>query len=106
SDGTAFFVGINPDYGMAVHRSEDGGITWQKPTLVPMADYEHLIVDQTTGRYAGRIYLAGEVAKNPETQERISQVALWRSEDGGRSFIGPVKVSENRAGGLNVNPLA
>ncbi|MGH9367821.1 MAG: sialidase family protein [Thermoanaerobaculia bacterium] len=104
ANGIAFFVGIG-DYGMAVHRSEDDGKSWGKPALVKFSDHERLAIDTTTGRYAGRVYLAGEVALAAGEKTRRSAVDLWRSEDGGRTFIGPVGVGEEKGAGLAVHDL-
>jgi hypothetical protein len=104
-DGTALYVGIGK-FGMAVHRSEDGGKTWSKPALLKFSDHEQLVVDHTMGRFAGRVYLAGEVAAKAGTKERHSSVVLYRSDDGGRSFIGPVRVADSHGTGLAVYPLA
>lgn len=104
-DGTALFVGIGK-FGMAVHRSEDGGKTWGKPAVLKFADHEQLAVDHTVGRFAGRVYLAGESGEHAGTKERHSKVVLYRSDDGGRSFVGPVTVADSRGTGLAVYPLA
>lgn len=104
-DGTALFVGIGK-FGMAVHRSEDGGTTWSKPAVLKFADHEMLAVDHTMGRFAGRVYLAGESGEHAGSKERVSRVVLYRSDDGGRSFIGPMTVAESRGTGLAVYPLA
>jgi len=105
ADGTALFVGIGK-FGMAVHRSPDGGITWEKPVVLKFADHEQLAVDHTVGRFAGRVYLAGEAGEKASTKERVSRVVLYRSDDGGRSFVGPVTVARSPGTGLAVHPLA
>jgi hypothetical protein len=88
--GTAYVVGImlgfRPAFkdeqpqkqGIYFHRSVDGGETWQPAVYLGFDDYPQLLVDSTTGRYADRIYI-------------WARHGLYRSENGGRSFIGPVR---------------
>ena len=105
--GTAIFATLNrgvDDNGrtrafLHVYRSEDGGRTWSRPAdLGASYDHEMIAVDQGTGRYAGRIYLSALYG-------REYQLGVFRSEDDGRSFIGPVEIY--RAGGktLGANVL-
>ena len=105
--GTAVFATLNTakdDTGrtrafLHVYRSEDGGRTWLKPAdLGPSYDHEMIAVDQTTGRFAGRVYLSALYG-------REYQLGVFRSDDDGRSFIGPVEFF--RAGGktLGANVL-
>jgi hypothetical protein len=109
--GTAFFVGlfVGDKNSMNVYRSEDGGRTWQKPVVLAIADHEQLVVDQTTGPYAGRIYLTGEThqkgSKEIDDLRMQRKVVLYRSSDDGRSFIGPVDVESGGAGGLGAMNL-
>lgn len=108
--GTALFATLNmapDDTGrtrayLHVYRSEDGGRTW--PGLADLGgsyDHEMIAVDHTTGRFAGRIYISALYG-------REYQLGLFRSDDDGRSFIGPVEFF--RAGGktlgANVLPMA
>jgi hypothetical protein len=105
--GTAIFATLNrgvDDSGrtrafLHVYRSEDGGRTWSKPAdLGASYDHEMITVDQSSGRFAGRIYLSALYG-------REYQLGVFRSEDDGRSFIGPVEIY--RAGGktLGANVL-
>lgn len=85
-----------------VYRSEDGGRTWSKPAnLGASYDHEMIAVDHTTGRFAGRIYLSALYG-------REYSLGLFRSDDDGRSFIGPVKFFETggKTFGANVLPMA
>jgi len=108
--GTGIFATLNraaDDTGrtrafLHVYRSEDGGRTWSKPAdLGASYDHEMIAVDQTTGRFAGRIYLSALYG-------REYRLGVFRSDDDGRSFIGPVEIY--RAGGqtlgANVLPMA
>lgn len=78
------------------HRSEDGGLTW-----VPGADlgysydHEQIVVDQSVGAHAGRIYV-GTVYGSVDT------VGVFRSDDDARTFTGPVDVA-NGGGKLGLN---
>jgi hypothetical protein len=82
-----------------VWRSEDGGMTWGKAhDLGCSYDHEQITVDQTTGRYAGRIYI-GALYGYP-----VYTVGVFRSEDDGRSWIGPVEAA-NGGGTIGINDI-
>jgi hypothetical protein len=69
-------------------RSEDGGLSWDPPADLGYSfDFEKMAVDQTTGRFAGRAYIAA-LHGYPEYL-----VSVFRSEDDGRSWIGPVQAA-------------
>ncbi|HOC41695.1 MAG TPA: sialidase family protein [Thermoanaerobaculales bacterium] len=81
-----------------VWRSSDGGLTWG-PTIDLGCSYDHeqITVDQTTGRFAGRIYI-GTLYGYPEYT-----VGVFRSEDDGQTWIGPVAAaSGGGTKGINV----
>jgi hypothetical protein len=109
-NGTAYFCALanyREETGIirsAIHfyRSEDGGITWGKKTdLGPDYDHEQLVVNQTSGPYAGRVYIGAAYGVSPE-----SIVGVMRSEDDGRTFIGPVEFARgNGKIGLSVANL-
>ncbi len=85
-----------------VYRSEDGGRNWSRPADLGVSyDHEMIAVDHTTGRYAGRIYLSALYTLE-------YKLGLFRSDDDGRTFIGPAEFFE--AGGeelgANVLPMA
>lgn len=104
--GTALGVALG-DRGMWVYRSEDGGFAWDNGVRAGNGDHERLGIDYSTGRYAGRMYLAAEAgdgrSANPDSMLRA--VHLWRSEDDGRSWIGPVVVAREATHGIAVNAL-
>ena len=82
------------------YRSEDGGRTWSAPFDLG-ASYDHpmLAADRTTGPFAGRLYLG-------VLYGREYNLGVFRSEDDGRSWIGPVKFLDGAGErGLNVDPL-
>ena len=81
------------------YRSEDGGRTWSAPYDLG-ASYDHpmLAADQTTGPFAGRLYMS-------VLYGREYSLGVFRSEDDGRSWIGPVKFLDGAGErGLNVDP--
>lgn len=106
--GTAYFASLmtvtSPAgrTGAAVmfYRSTDGGRTWHKPADLGYSyDHEVLAVDRTKGKYAGRVYLS-VLYGYP-----VYRVGVFRSEDDGRTFIGPVEAA-NGGGKLGINTAA
>ncbi len=100
-DGTAYFGAIAaPDGGHAhavVYRSANGGRAWSRPLQLGSLDREYLTVDQTTGPYRGRVYLVGVGVSKPLEGDYYDAgtdlgytIDLYRSVDGGKSFLGPV----------------
>ncbi len=83
------------------YRSEDEGRTWSDVYDLG-ASYDHpmLIADQTTGQFAGRLYVS-VLYRGTEYS-----LGVFRSEDDGRSWIGPVKfIDGGGERGLNVDPM-
>lgn len=104
--GTAYFTALalvkddngNPRGGLFFYRSEDGGKTWQKPANLGYSyDHEVMTVDQTFGKYAGRVYISTLYGKYPEYT-----VGVFRSDDDGRTFTGPVDAASGK-GVLGIN---
>ena len=81
-------------------RSEDGGLTWSsKPSdLGASYDHEMLAVDHTKGRFAGRLYLSALYG-------REYKLGLFRSEDDGRTWVGPVQFTDGGGFGVNVQKI-
>jgi hypothetical protein len=81
------------------YRSEDGVVVWSKPANLG-ASYDHpqIAVDHTVGRYAGRVYLG-------VLYGRDYSLGVFRSDDGGRTFTGPVKVTDGGGIGVNVTQM-
>ena len=72
-------------------RSPDGGRRWEEGSGFTFIDREYLAVDRTSGKYGGRIYLVGQGSVRGVTgASGRSSLQLFRSLDGGRSFLGPV----------------
>ncbi|HEU4589172.1 MAG TPA: sialidase family protein [Gemmatimonadales bacterium] len=75
-----------------VSQSSDLGRTWSSVTL-PWIDREYLTVDQTGGRYHGRVYLHGTGFLRPfdgtgtiDGSRSVSALAVTSSSDSGRTF--------------------
>lgn len=86
---------------MVFYRSSDYGFTWAEPLALPLIDREYLTVDHSGGKYAGRIYLHGTGHVNsiaPEGGKRVSDIDIFRSLDGGKSFVGPAKLAAMEEG--------
>ena len=83
------------------YRSEDEGVTWSDVYNLG-ASYDHpmLVADQTTGSFAGRVYVSVLYGGLEYS------LGVFRSEDDGRSWIGPVKfIDGGGERGLNVDPM-
>ena len=107
--GTALFVALTMNKSekgkdcasMHVWRSEDGGKGWLPSTEIPCSpswDHEQIVVDQTKGKYAGRIYM-GALYDYP-----VYRVGVFRSEDDGRTWTGPVEAA-NGGGTIGINDI-
>jgi hypothetical protein len=83
--------------GMHVYRSTDGGRTWTGTVDICCSnDHPQVAVDTTLGEHAGRIYV-GTLYGYP-----VYTVGIFRSDDDGRSFIGPVEAA-NGGGEIGIN---
>lgn len=110
--GTAYFTALWDGMNLSFCRSEDGGTTWDKPINLSdnlygspkMFDYEKIIVDQTFGKFAGRIYISASTTENnnkfPGNKFFTGQyfVCLFRSDDDGKSFVGPMNLASSGEG--------
>lgn len=108
SAGTAIFatLTLKPDVTgrtrafLHVYRSEDEGRTWSAPYDLG-ASYDHpmLVADQTMGPFAGRLYMS-------VLYGREYSLGVFRSQDDGRTWIGPVKFIDGAGErGINVDPV-
>jgi len=109
-NGTAYFCALafvkddegRTRAGLHFYRSEDGGVTWgPRIDLGYSYDHEQIVVDQSYGKYAGRVYVA-TLYGYPEYQ-----VGVFRSDDDGKTWVGPVKAASGLGTiGINgVDPL-
>jgi hypothetical protein len=105
--GTAYFAAlatVKDEQGRtraALHfyRSEDGGRAWSKPfDLGYSYDHPQIAVDHTHGHFAGRVYIG-------VLYGRDYALGVFRSDDDGRTFTGPVKVLDGQGIGVNVTTL-
>lgn len=107
--GTAIFATLatGPDETgrtrafLHAYRSEDGGETWSDAhNLGGSYDHPMLVADQTTGRFAGRLYMSVLYGGLEYS------LGVFCSEDDGRSWFGPVKFIDGAGErGLNVDPM-
>ena len=107
--GTALFLTLNtaPDETgrtrafLHSYRSENEGVTWSDVyNLGGSYDHPMLVADQTTGPFAGRVYVSVLYGGLEYS------LGVFRSEDDGRSWIGPVKFIDGAGErGLNVDPM-
>ncbi len=99
---TALFVVLSVQpRGMHNYRSTDGGLTWTKTSDIPFIDRENLVVDQTGGKYNGRVYLNGTGASPGVDSGTAAAAMLFRSLDGGKTFAGPVSRTAFAPRGIN-----
>ena len=96
--GTALFSGLaflkdetgRTRAGLYIYRSADGGLTWEKPANLGYSyDHEQMVVDPSAGRFGGRAYVGVLYGPYPEYV-----VGVFRSEDDGRTWIGPVDAAK------------
>jgi hypothetical protein len=91
---------------IVVRSSSDSGRTWHEGSVEPpdIIDRQYLLIDDTGGRYNGRIYLSGStgVMSLDSTRMRTNYLALWRSLDGGKTFEHPLLTTsaDTLVGGL------
>lgn len=94
--GVAYFCSLSD--GMQCHRSADGGTSWQELQRLKPCDHPQMVVDHTSGKFRGRVYISAMCG--------IRKLTVTRTEDGGRSFSSPVEVPNDKAiWRLNNNPL-
>jgi hypothetical protein len=98
-DGRAYFIAIDRidprTDTLVVNRSTDYGKTWSPRTVLlasaPSVDRAYVTVDQTNSKYRGRVYIYGQIAQRTVDGEFMGlSIALWRSQDNGVTFEGPI----------------
>ncbi|SRR6266550_1887018 len=127
-NGDAYFLSLVSPAGVRavyLYRSNDGGQSWTGPFPIGAKagfDRPYIAVDRSGGKYNGRIYVtaaADNIFNIDWREERdrggidsryiTSGVDLYRSADGGQTFLGPVKsvgMSERRSEGFwNANSV-
>jgi BNR/Asp-box repeat len=109
--GRAYFVALgfnetNPQNGVYVSASDDGGATWGDPVAVHSGtqlfdDKEAIVVDaRDDSPYKGRVYVGWDWIDASEQQPE--QIAY--SDDGGRTFTPPIQVT-NQGFSIGIVPL-
>ncbi|HZQ93263.1 MAG TPA: sialidase family protein [Terriglobales bacterium] len=99
--GTAYFMSLGESekgkLGLLFYRSENSGATWSKVQTLPMCDHEQVVVDHSTGRFAGNVYVSALYGKRgePGHPKLDYHVGVIRSHDDGRTWIGFVDVANN-----------
>jgi hypothetical protein len=95
-----------------VRSSSDSGRTWREGRVDPpdIVDRQYLLLDDTGGRYNGRLYLSGStfIMSLDSTRMGTNTLALWRSLDGGQTFERPLLTAsvDSAVGGLQSwNPV-
>src|SRR6266852_5346689 len=96
--GTGYFVALTTGQGTFVYRSEDGGNSWQKTVNIGFLDHPQIVVDKSYGKYAGRIYISAL-----HIIDAKAAVGVFRSDDDGRTFIGPVLAANGGDGRIALN---
>jgi hypothetical protein len=97
-DGTAYYAAawLGPagtprdKREMLMFRSRDGGRTWSTPVKFTYSDREYITVDETNGKYRGRVYVNG----NNRVPYGVSDFVVFRSNDQGATWAGPGKRSD------------
>jgi hypothetical protein len=83
-------------------RSTDGGKTWSNEIRLPAGyglDRQYLASDNTSSKYKGNIYLAGNVEFFNVDGEGYPAMGLWTSRDGGLTWSYPVQMNGEVVGG-------
>ena len=86
--GTVLFASLGnlddkASAGLYVSRSENNGLSWQQPVLVAdFQDHPQMVVDHTTGRFSGHVYIG--------TLHGSYALGVARSTDDGRTWNTPI----------------
>ncbi|MCG8319842.1 MAG: glycoside hydrolase [Cytophagales bacterium] len=103
ADGIAYYAHMTfskqneyPEYKLAVHRSPDGGNSWEKPTLIPITyhglDRPYIVVDKSgDSPYKGNVYIHNLGRSHAIDGTRYRDLSLYTSSDKGKTFFGPLK---------------
>jgi len=89
----------HPDSYDRVDRSNDGGQTWETPTLAIHAERSFIVVDNRPGPQNGRLYLYG-------LGEDMNSIRVGYSTDRGKTFFTQVIPMEGGFHDVNVGPGA
>lgn len=119
-DGVAYFITHDFANGLVAYRTDDSGVTWTSSPIPSQAgwDREYAVVDNTTGRYSGRLYVEGEGFLTPPTRPKggwsatndprlhnVDGVKVVSSSDGGRTFSKPVMACHRDGWAAGAHPF-
>jgi hypothetical protein len=93
AQGDFYFVGMGQEFDNFT-RSEDQGRSWSRITKVLAGDHPQLLIDTSAGRFAGRIYIGMNFG---------GKTGVYRSDDHGNTFTGPVPAAMWEEGFDNSN---
>jgi hypothetical protein len=78
---------MRPFYRMPMYRSTDGAKTWSEVSVQEMVDREYITVDNTVGKYRGRVYVHGLADGSAGIDgSRFPGLAILRSTDRGQTY--------------------
>jgi hypothetical protein len=90
ADGTAYFIffGGTPEsrFRMPTYRSTDGGKTWAETGTTEALDREYITVDDTGGKFSGRLYVHGAASMPGLDGGRLTGLGLYHSSDRGSTY--------------------
>lgn len=123
SDGTAYYTDLEwgpvgkADFdqdtnshdgplSVRMFRSTDGGRTWSDPIALDGVDHSCMAIDESGGKYSGRVYVAYTTAMASAQGRRVDRIGIAYSDDDGvtyrqRVFTPPELKSQN---GVQVGP--
>src|SRR5882724_3057900 len=112
ADGTAYFSALGEmrgddgkrHFALALFRSDDGGLTWQKTAVYGVGyapDHDQMVIDGRAGAN-NRIY----VSVGHYTKLESENIGIFRSDDRGNTMIGPLHAAGGAGRGLfSLNPI-
>jgi len=90
SDGSAYFMffGGNPGTRsrMPTYRSTDAGKTWTEMGTTEALDREYISIDDTEGKFSGRLYVHGTASMPGLDGGRLTGLGLYHSSDRGATY--------------------
>jgi hypothetical protein len=81
-------------------KSTDGGRTFAEASRFQFIDREFVQIDNTNGKYAGRIYIVGQASYRGIDGSRNPSLQMFRSLDDGKTFLGPIHGAYPQGAGI------